>query len=111
MPSFLAPPFFGLILVGDLGCANLGDPFLGQLLVARDLAGELGCANVDDPVLDQILVARCLVADLGWRMGCTNVFGPLPCFVDFGIWDDGRVGIVGNGGSIFVCALFLAPFS
>ena len=26
---FSEAPFFGLILVGTLGCANIGDPFLG----------------------------------------------------------------------------------
>ena len=71
--------------------------------------GDSGCANVGDPVLDQLLVERYLVGGLGWGMGCTNVFGPFPFFVDFSRWDDGRVGIVGNGGSIFVCANLFCP--
>ena len=106
---FSSPLFFALISVGNLGCTNVGDPFWDHILVPQDFVGNLRCANVGDPVMDQLLVVRDFVGGLGWKLGCANVFGNFPFSVEFGRWDDGRVGIVGNGGNIFACASFFGP--
>ena len=97
---FSGPLFFALILVGNLGCTNVGDPFWDQILVPQDFVGNLRCANVGDPVMDQLLVVRDFVGVSGWKLRCANVFGNFPFFVDFGRWDDGGVKIIGNGGKL-----------
>ena len=37
--------FFNLIFGGNLGFANVGDNFLGQLFVIRVLGGKSGCTD------------------------------------------------------------------